>query len=75
MPRRKDQRAPMQLAHDRKLAGSAHARTAMQEIAERAAFVDRNTARLRELRLAKEAQARQALETPAAATETQQAKA
>ena len=65
MPRRKDDRTPRQVAHDRKLDVSAHGRTAMQELAEREVFVRKNTARLRELRLAKEA-----LEAPPAAPVT-----
>ena len=65
MARRRDERTPKQLSQDRKLAASADGRAAMQELAERAAFVAKNTARLRELRLAKEAQqAREALEAP-----------
>ena len=65
MTRRKDERTPKQLALDRKLAASADGRAALQEIAERAAFVAKNTARLRELRLAKEAQeASEAAEAP-----------
>ena len=65
MTRRKDERTPKQISQERKLAASIDGRAAMQEIAERAAFVEKNTARLRELRLAKEAQdAREAAEAP-----------
>lgn len=67
MPRRKDERTPKQLAQDRKLAASADGRAALQEIAERAAFVETNTARLRELRLAKKArEVAEAAKTPPA---------
>lgn len=65
MTRRKDERTPKQLSQDRKLAAEADGRAAMLEIAERAAFVKKKTARLRELRLAKEAQeARAVAEAP-----------
>jgi hypothetical protein len=63
----RDERTPKQVSQDRKLAAAADGRVAMQEIAERAAFVAKNTARLRELRLEKEASdARAVAEAPPA---------
>ena len=65
MTQRRDERTPKQLSQERKLAATIDGRAAMQELAERAAFVAKNTARLRELRLAKEAEAaREAADAP-----------
>jgi hypothetical protein len=67
MTERRGERTPKQLAQERKLAATADGRAAMQEIAERAAFVAKNTMRLRELRLAKEArEAAEAAKAPPA---------
>ena len=61
MSKKPDDRSPKQIAQDRKAQAAADGRSAMIEIAERAAFVAKNTARLRELRLAKEAEDAKAL--------------
>lgn len=63
MARPRTERTPKQVLYDRKFAAAADGRAAMQERAERDAFVEKNTARLREMRLAKEALA--ASEAPA----------
>ena len=56
MTKPKSERTPKQLSQERKLAATIDGRAAMKELADRAAFVEKNTLRLRELRLAKEVQ-------------------
>lgn len=59
MSKKHDDRTPKQIVMDRRERAAADGRTAMAEITARAAFVAKNTARLRELRLAKEATERE----------------
>jgi hypothetical protein len=59
LSKKRDDRTPKEIAQDKKERTAAEGRAAMVEIAERAAFVSKNTARLRELRLAKEAAERE----------------
>jgi hypothetical protein len=58
--KRDDNRSSKEIAQEKKERAAADGRVAMAEIAARAAFVEKNTARLRELRLAKEAAEREA---------------
>jgi hypothetical protein len=55
-----DDRSRKELAQEKRERAAAEGRTAMAEIAARNAFVAKNTIRLRELRLAKEAAEREA---------------
>jgi hypothetical protein len=55
-----DERSRKELAEEKRARIAAEGRSAMAEIAARNAFVAKNTARLRELRLAKEAADREA---------------
>ena len=55
-----DDRSRKELAQEKRERAAAEGRTAMAEIAARSAFVAKNTLRLRELRLAKEAADREA---------------
>jgi hypothetical protein len=66
LSKKRDDRSPKEIAQDKKERAAADGRAAMVEIAERAAFVAKNTAKLRELRLAKEAaeREREAAEPP-----------
>jgi hypothetical protein len=60
----KDKRTSKQISQERELAATIDGRAATKELADRAAFVEKNTLRLRELRLAKEAEALAAAEAP-----------
>ena len=55
-----DERSPKELAQEKRERTAAEGRSAMAEIAARNAFVAKNTMRLMELRLAKEAADREA---------------
>jgi hypothetical protein len=55
-----DERSPKESPQERRERAAAEGRSAMAEIAARNAFVAKNTIRLRELRLAKEAADREA---------------
>jgi hypothetical protein len=55
-----DDRSRKELAQEKRERAAAEGRSAMAEIAQRNAFVAKNTIRLRELRLAKEAAEREA---------------
>ena len=55
-----DERSRKELAQEKRDRAAAEGRSAMAEIAARSAFVAKNTIRLRELRLAKEAADREA---------------
>lgn len=55
-----DERSRKELAADKRERIASEGRSAMAEIASRNAFIAKNTARLRELRLAKEAADREA---------------
>ena len=55
-----DERSPKELAQEKRERAAAEGRSAMAEIAARSAFIAKNTIRLRELRLAKEAADREA---------------
>lgn len=56
-----DDRSSKDIAAEKRLRAAADGKTAMAERAAREAFVEKNTVRLRELRLAKEAAEREAL--------------
>lgn len=56
-----DNRSPKEIAAAKRERAAADGKSAMAEIAARQAFVEKNTVRLRELRLAKEAADREAL--------------
>ena len=55
-----DDRSRKEIAHEKRERIAAEGKSAMAEIAQRNAFIAKNTARLRELRLAKEAAEREA---------------
>jgi hypothetical protein len=55
-----DERSPKELAQEKRERAAAEGKSAMAEIAARKAFIAKNTLRLRELRLAKEAADREA---------------
>ena len=55
-----NERSPKELAQEKRERAAAEGRSAMAEIAARNAFIAKNTIRLRELRLAKEAADREA---------------
>jgi hypothetical protein len=56
-----DNRSSKDIAAEKRLRAAADGKTAMAERAARDAFVEKNTLRLRELRIAKEAAEREAL--------------
>lgn len=56
-----DNRSSKEIAAEKRQRVAAEGKSAMAEIAARNAFVEKNTIRLRELRLAKEAAEREAL--------------
>lgn len=58
-----DNRSSKEIAAEKRERVAAEGRSAMAELAARKAFVEKNTVRLRELRLAKEAAEREALLT------------
>ncbi len=58
-----DNRSPKEIAAAKRERAAADGKSAMAELAARQAFVEKNTIRLREMRLAKEAAEREALLT------------